>query len=140
MPIPATLNTNEVKDRAGAEVEFREFSKEGRTHVWSKSGATDPSALPFLKISHQETGAGLSRVRRSMSRVDIPVTGKSGKTVFCSAYKVVVVPEGELTSYDTVKDASAMLDSFNCTTGAATAVLFDGTGYGDSALINGTID
>jgi hypothetical protein len=59
--------------------------------------------------------------------------------VRCSAYKVVVIPKGELDDLDDVKDVSAMLDSFCSTTGAGTTVLFDGSGNGDSALINATL-
>lgn len=132
------LLTNEVKDRAGVEVEFEHQSSEGRTHIFQKKGMS-PSCPTTLKIAHQVNGSGQSAVRRSNTRVDVGFTGKSGKPCMCSAYKVLVVPEGELDDLNVVKDASAMLDSFCCTTGAATTVLFDGSGNGDSALINGTI-
>lgn len=136
--LPTTLLTNEVKDRAGVEVEFEHYSLEGRTHIYAKKGG-NPSLPCILKVAHQETGAGLSAVQRSQCRIDLDVVGKSGKTVRVSAYKVVVVPKGELDDLDDVKDASAMLDSFLCTTGAGTTVLFDGSGNGDSALINATL-
>lgn len=136
--LPTSLLTNEVKDKAGAEVEFEHLSLEGRVHIYRKK-ADVPSNPTILKVAHQETGTGVSRVRRSQVRVDLGFTGKSGKPCVSSCYKVFVVPEGELDNYDVIKDASAMLDSFCCTTGAAAAVLFDGSGNGDSAGINGTV-
>lgn len=138
MPLPTNLNTNEVKDRLGAEKEFNYLDSEGRVRRYSRVGAA-PSQPCILKVSHLMSGSGATAVRRSMARVDITVVGKSGKLVQCSAYKVVVVPEGELDDLNAVSDASAMLDSFCATTGAATTVLFDGSGNGDSALINGTL-
>lgn len=136
--LPTSLLTNEVKDRAGAEVEFEHFTLEGRTHVYTQKGA-NPSLPCFLKIAHQETGSGVGATRRSVCRIDKTVLGKSGKPVVVSAYKNVVAPIGELNDLNAVADTSAMLDSFCATTGAATTVLFDGTGNGDSALINGTV-
>jgi hypothetical protein len=136
--LPTTLLTNEVKDRAGVEVEFEHYSLEGRTHIYARKGG-NPSLPCILKVAHQEAGSGLGATQRSQCRVDMDVVGKSGKTVRCSAYKVVVIPKGELDDLDDVKDVSAMLDSFCSTTGAGTTVLFDGSGNGDSALINATL-
>lgn len=137
MPLPLHLNTNEVKDKTGTEVEMLHWSNEGRVHIYHMSGEK-PSEPAVLKVQHQESGTGFDAVRRSNARVDKSFVGKSGKVAVASAYKVVVVPIGELDTLDVVKDVSAMLDSFCATTGAATAVLFDGSGTGDSALIYGT--
>lgn len=138
MSLPTSLLTNEVKDRTGAEVEFEHRSLEGRTHIYARKGM-NPSLPAFLKVAHQETGKGAGLTQRSQVRVDLTVTGKSGKAVQVSAYKVLVIPLGEIEDLTAVQDASAMLDSFCATTGAATTVLFDGSGNGDSALINGTV-
>lgn len=136
--LPTSLLTNEVKDRAGVEVEFEHWSLEGRTHIYTRKGG-NPSLLNQLKIAHSETGKGFGLVRRSLNRVDLTVVGKSGKPVVISMYKNAVVPLGELDDLNAVTDCLAMLNSFCCTTGAATAVLFDGSGNGDSTLINGTV-
>lgn len=136
--LPTTLLTNEVKDRAGAEVEFEHFTLEGREHIYIRKNG-NPSLPCYLKVIHQETGTGAGATRRSLCDLTMMVEGKSGKIVPIRAYKNVVVPIGELDDLDDVKDASAMLDSFCTTTGAGTTVLFDGSGNGDSALINGTV-
>lgn len=138
MPLPVDLTTNEVKDRAGAEVEFLHFSCEGRAHIYQKKDA-NPSLQQILRVEHAESGAGSEKVRRSVVRVDVPVTGTSGKIRKVSAYKVIVIPVGDVADLNAAKDASAMLDSFCATTGAATTVLFDGSGNGNYAAINGTL-
>lgn len=53
-----TLNTNEVKDAAGTEVEFSRISTNGRSTEYAKVGEV-PNAPYRLKVSHQETGSGL---------------------------------------------------------------------------------
>lgn len=138
MPLPVDLTTNEVKDRTGAEIEFIHFSNEGREHVYIRKDC-NPMLPETIRVKHEETGTGAERVRRSLVRVDIARTGASGKVRKVSAYKNVIVPCGDIADLNAVKDASAMLDSFCATTGAATTVLFDGTGNGDSAAINGTL-
>lgn len=138
MPVlPTNLNTNEVKDRAGVEVEFLRFSSEGRVTIFAASGEV-PSLPHRLKVSHVENGTGFAAVRRSLARVDKSFVGKSGKVAVCSSYKIDVVPIGELDNLDIVKDVSAELDSFCATDGTTTTVKFDGSGTGSSALINGT--
>jgi hypothetical protein len=138
MSLSNTLVTNEVKNAAGTEVEFGHWEQEARSHIYQQVGET-PSLPHRLKISHQESGTFRGMVRRSVVRIDKTVTGASGAPVTISAYKVLVVPVGELANLTEVSNVSAELDSFCCTTGAATAVLFDGTGNGDSCLINGSL-
>lgn len=137
MPLPTNLTTNEVKDRAGVEVEFNRFDTQGRTTIFAVANEV-PSAPHRLKVAHQETGSGQTMTRRSLVRVDKVVTGKSGKPCTISMYKVGVIPVGELDDLNAVKDVSAELDSFCTTTGAGTTVLFDGSGSGSAAIINGT--
>lgn len=139
MPVlPTNLNTNEVKNSAGTEVEFTRYSSEGRTLIFAKASEV-PSEPHRLKISHQETGTGSSAVRRSLCRIDMTVPGLSGKNVVVSAYAVLVIPIGELGNLVDPTNAMAELNSFLSTTGAGTTVLFDGSGSGTSALINGTM-
>lgn len=138
MPLAATLNTNEVKNAAGTEIEFGSWDSEGRSRIFAVINEP-PNLEHRLSVKHAESGSGSDEVRRSVARVDKTVTGVSGKPRVISAYKVVVIPTGDIANYDEVKNVSAELDSFLCTTGAGTTVLFDGSGNGDSALINGTL-
>lgn len=138
MALSTDLLTNEVKNRAGTEIEFVHRSLEGRTHEYAQSGAA-PNLPVSLKIAHSVTGVGIEAVRRSVVRIDKAVIGASAKKRTISGYKVIVAPEGDIADLNDVKDVSAMLDSFCSTTGAGTTVLFDGSGNGDSALINGTV-
>lgn len=138
MALPTDLLTNEVKDRAGAEVEFEHLSLDGREHLYKKKGAA-PNQPVILRIAHQVNGTGIEAVRRSVVRVDATLTGASGKPRNMFVQKTWSIPEGDLADLNLAKDLSAMIDSFCATTGAATTVLFDGSGSGDSAGINGTV-
>jgi len=68
-----------------------------------------------------------------MSTVDatVPVT--------ISAYAVLDAPIGALTANTEFANALAQLMSFLSTTGAATTVLFDCTGNGATALLQGSL-
>lgn len=131
-----TLNTNEVKDSAGAEVEFSRLSTNGRITEYSKI-TESPNAPYRLKISHQETGVGSAQRRRSVVRFDKTVTGVSLQPRVVSAYLVLDAPTGDLSASTELTNVIANILSFCATTGAATTVLFDGTGNGASALISG---
>jgi hypothetical protein len=138
MPLPQTLNTNEVKIAAGTELEFGFYNEVGRMREYAASGEA-PNLPHRLKVSHQEVGKGLDLVRRSVARVDKTITGASGAKRVISFYKVAVIPQGDIADYTAVKDASAELASFCSLTGADSTLKYDGTGTGDSALINGTL-
>lgn len=133
-----TLNTNEVKDSAGVEVEFSRLSTSDRETEFSKVGET-PSQPYRLKIKHQETGNGMSLRRRSVIRFDkTSISGVDSSTpVTTSAYIVLDAPVGAMTSMTEATNAIANLMSFCATTGAATTVLFDGTGNGAKTLLEG---
>lgn len=137
MPLPTTLNTNEVKNSAGTEVEFG-YVDSPEKGILYKALTEAPNLEHRLRVNHQETGTNEDKVRRSVAEVYKYVTGVSGKKRLIRSYKVDVIPVGDLANFDEVKNVSAELDSFCCTTGAATTVLFDGTGHGNAALINGT--
>lgn len=137
MPLPVALNTNEVKDSAGAEVEFARQSTEGRKLVFARVG--EFALRHRLTVSHSETGSGSSLRRRSLVRVDKDVTGTSGETRTISAYIVLDVPVGDLGNDTETKNTVANLLSFSATTGAATTVLLDCTGNGASALVSGSL-
>jgi len=133
-----TLVTNEVKNSAGTEVEFERLSTEGRTTVFAQK-SENPALEHRLKISHQETGSGINRRRRSMVRFDKAVasTVDTTKTVNVGGYIVLDAPIGALGTNAEFVNVLAELLSFCATTGAATTVLFDGTGNGATALISG---
>jgi hypothetical protein len=138
MALPTNLTTNEVKDSAGAEVEFLYSSSDGRTRIYAQSGET-PMLEHRLKVSHQETGAGSLTRRRSVVRVDKTVSGASGTPRVVSAYVVLDIPVGDLSAYTEPTKVLAELVSFVASLGASTTILYDGTGYGAAALINGTL-
>lgn len=135
-----TLNTNEVKDSAGVEVEFTRLSTGDRQTVFAKVGES-PSAPHRLSIRHQETGSGLKKRRRSVIRFDLTSisTVDNATPVVSSAYLVLDNPIGAVTTNAAAANVLANLLSFCATTGAATTVLFDGTGNGASSALNGGI-
>lgn len=134
--LPNTLTTNEVRDAAGAEVEFTRLSVSDRSTVFAAIG--ESLALPYrLSINHAETGAGLKRIRRSNIRFDLGSisTVDSVTPVTTSAYVVVSIPVGALAANTTVVKVLANLSSFLASQGSA--LLLDGTGNGQNALISG---
>lgn len=138
--LPTNLTTNEVKDAAGTEVEFLRIGTFDRSVTYAQSGE-GPNLPSRLKVSHQETGSGTQTRRRSVVRFDLTTFGSidTTKTVTHSAYVVLDIPIGNISVYTNAKKLMAQLNSFLSTTGAGTTVLFDGTGYGTDALVNGTL-
>lgn len=137
--LSTTLNTNEVKNSSGVEIEFQSLGIEGRTHKFAMVG--EPYALPVrLTISHEETGSGLKKRRRSLIRFDkTSISGVDAVTpVSSGAYLVTDTPVGALTSNSPAADVLAMLCSLVSTLGTNTH-LYDGTGNGAQVLLNGTL-
>lgn len=134
------LNTNEIKDAAGAEVEFTRLSLGDRTSEFAKVSES-PNLPQRLVIRHQETGVGMKKRRRSVIRFDLTsISGVDSATpITDSAYVVLDSPVGASTSSAQAAKALAHLMSFLATTGAATTVLFDGTGNGAKTLLNGDL-
>jgi hypothetical protein len=135
-----TLNTNEVKNAAGTEVEFQSLGIVGRSHEYAQVG--ESPALPHrLKVSHQETGKGIKLVRRSAARIDKTIisTVDLATPVTISFYTVAVIPVGALAAITEATNVCAELNSFMASTGASTTILYDGTGNGSSVLLNGGI-
>lgn len=133
-----TLNTNEVKNSAGTEVEFSRLSTSDRSTVFAQIAET-PANPHRLSIAHQESGTAMKKRRRSVCRIDKTVvsTVDNVTPVTVSAYMVLDAPVGALTANTEMGNVIAELMSFCATTGAATTVLFDCTGNGASALLNG---
>lgn len=133
-----TLNTNEIKNAAGTEQEFGRIASADRQTEFALLVET-PSAPHRLKIQHLETGAGINKRRRSVVRFDKTVMSTVDTTlpVTISAYCVLDAPIGALLANTEMANVLANLNSFLSTTGAATTVLFDGTGNGSTALLSG---
>ena len=130
-----TLNTNEVKDAAAAEVEFQRISTNDRKTVFATI-AEVPNAPHRLSISHTETGALTATRRRSVIRIDKTVTGADSTPKIVSAYIVLDAPVGDLSATTEIKNVLAELGSF-CFTAATSTLLYDGTGNGAAVLISG---
>lgn len=133
-----TLNTNEVKNAAGTEVEFQSISQSERSRVFAQVSET-PSLTHRLSISHQESGKLIGKRRRSLVRIDKTViSGVDSVTpITVSAYVVLDLPVGAMSAITEGTNVLAELQSFLSTTGAGTTVLFDGTGNGAQALLTG---
>jgi len=133
-----TLNTNEIKNAAGTEVEFSRLSTSARTTEFSQIAETP--ALPHrLLISHQESGVGLKKRRRSLVRFDktIVSTVDLVTPVTISVYAVADIPVGGLLAITEAANVTAELMSFLASLGASTTILYDGTGNGAAALLSG---
>jgi hypothetical protein len=132
-----TLNTNEIKNAAGTEVEFSRLSTVGRKTEYSQISET-PSLPHRLSVSHQETGSGINLRRRSLIRIDkTSISGVDTQTpVTTSAYIVLDAPVGGLSTNAEMAAVIAELTSFVATLGTNT-FLYDGTGTGAAALLQG---
>jgi len=135
-----TLNTNEIKNSAGTEVEFQSQKINDRSRIFMQMPEA-PATPHRLTISHQEVGTGTKMRRRSLIRFDKTViSGVDSVTpVIVTAYTVLDAPVGAMTSIAEATNVLAELQSFLSTTGAGTTVLFDGTGNGAAALLNGSL-
>jgi hypothetical protein len=141
MPLPTNLTTNEVKDAAGAEIEFNRFdSGQPRKLIFAKVSES-PAYEHRLDIAHIEAGAGLKRRRRS--RVGVRIGHLSSvdnlTPVFTLGYLILDSPVGAITDLTIPTKCMANLLSFCASQGATTTILYDGTGYGAAAAINGTL-
>jgi hypothetical protein len=130
-----TLNTNEVKDAAAAEVEFQRLSTNDRKTIFGVITEV-PNAPHRLSISHTEIGSGFDTRRRSVVRIDKTVTGADSTPRVVSAYVVLDAPVGDLSATTDIKNVLSELGSF-CFTAATSTFLYDGTGNGAAALISG---
>lgn len=136
-----TLNTNEIKNSAGTEVEFSRLSSgPGRETVFKQ--ITELPYLPHrLTVRHQESGSGINLRRRSVVRFDKTVISAVDNLtpVTISAYVVLDSPVGALTTNAEPTNVIAELLSFSASLGASTTILYDGTGNGATTLLNGDL-
>jgi len=133
-----TLNTNEIKNAAGTEVEFSRIATNDRSTEYSQITEA-PSAPHRLNIKHAESGAGIRKRRRSVVRFDKTVISSvdSVTPVTVSAYAVLDAPVGALTASTEMANVLAELMSFCASLGASTTILYDGTGNGATTLLSG---
>jgi len=138
--LPTNLNTNEVKNSAGTEVEFNRLSSSERSVTFAKVNES-PAYQNRISVSHEETGEGINRVRNSVVRVDLSVQGQvdTTKVVKIPVYMVARIPVGNLTSLAEPTNAVAQLVSLVASRGVDSTIKFDGTGCGAEALINGSL-
>jgi hypothetical protein len=134
------LITNEIKDRAGAEVEFTQISVGPRESQY-KAIAEVPAYPNRLTIKHSESGSGFSLRRRSLVRFDKSVQSAvdTTKTVVISVYAVADLPVGAINNNTQFADVVAYLNSFMASLGVTTTILYDGTGNGSRVVLNGEI-
>jgi hypothetical protein len=140
MALPTNLTTNEVKNASGTEVEFLHFDAPPRGKIYHNA-AVAPSEPQRIRFSHEESGISLKNKRRSLMETSIGVTGNDalgtpGKIVIRT---VAEIPLGLLADFNDVAKAMAYHVSLLASQGASTTILYDGTGYGAAALINGTL-
>lgn len=135
--LATNLTSNEVKDKSGTEKEFSRVKSRATGVTFALSGET--YNLPCrLDVDHVETGTGLNRKRQSrvrLSKVGVSADGVS--TAETIGNFSINIPVGKLNNQDDAKDVIAMITSFIATAGTNT-FLYDGTGTGASALLNGT--
>jgi hypothetical protein len=132
------LNTNEIKDSSGVEVEFERLETSGRTTVFKRINEP-PNAPHRLTIKHQEIGAGMKRRRRSIVRFDKSVLSDVDDVtpITHSAYAVLDFPVGASETSAEAANTLAELMSFLTSLGASTTILYDCTGNGARELLNG---
>jgi hypothetical protein len=132
-----TLNTNEVKNAAGTEVEFQHRRQEGQLHEWAQINET--FNLPHrLIVSHREKGVGVAAVRSSAVIVSKTVIAADGITpVTIKGTLSLNIPVGKLSSSTETKNVLAEIMSFVASLGASTTILYDCSGNGAGALVDG---
>jgi hypothetical protein len=137
--LPTTLNTNEVKNSGGTEIEFVRRSPSNGALLEFQSSAEGYRTPHRLIINHSESGSGLVRRRRSVVRFDKTVAGASGEYRKISFYQVSDIPVGDLADSTEPAIVNANLLSFCASLGASTTILYDGTGNGAVCLLQGTL-
>lgn len=134
------LTTNEVKDSAGAEVEFLRLSSSGREAVFAKNGEA-PNLPNRITIKHSETGEGIKKRRRSVVRFDKTSMSTVDATlpVTTSVYVVCDSPVGAVINDTELTTVIAYMNSFMSLDGTGTTCLFAGTGSGSKVLREGSL-
>jgi hypothetical protein len=139
--LPDNLTANQVKNRAGVAIPFAYVDGPGGRSRTYKSTSAAPYLPHTIVVQHREVGKGVDMIRQSNVTIVKKVVSAVDptKTTLIRESRTLYVQEGHLADMNDVKDVAANMNSFCSTTGAATVVLFDGTGLGTDALVNGTL-
>jgi len=131
------LNTNEIKNHLAVEREFQKVKSGDYRSEFALIGES-PSSPFRLIVSHQETGIGLARRCRSMTRFDKTAVSVWDGTRFVkdSCYLIVDRSLGDQNDDSTPKELLACLGSFMYTLGGTTTFLYDGTGTGAANMLS----
>jgi len=146
MSLPANLNTNEVKNSSGVELEFLRVGphKSNPTRSLEFQHSLEVPSSPFRIIfSHAEQGDERNNIRRSLfktfytvdaaSLVDITIPSKIIATT------VLQVPQGNLKDFVAVKNVMAAHGSCLMSRGVDSTILFNCTGIGAEVLTLGVL-
>lgn len=134
-----TLSTNEIKNAAGTGVTFDRRSISDRATEFRNTA--NPSQPKVLSIAHEEIGVGLKKRRRSKVAFEITSisTVDSITPIVTKVYQVTDAPIGAITANTVTLEALAYMNSFMASLGANTTILYDGTGNGAVAVLNGSL-
>lgn len=140
MSLLTLLNTNEIKNSGGTEVEFSRSSSEGSTVLYTTTTVV-PAYPHTLSVKHALSGVGIAARRRSMFRFDKRVVGQVDilRPADIGGYFVMDIPIGNLTSLAEPANVMAECMSFLASTGASTTILYDCSGTGALTILNGSL-
>lgn len=136
--LPTSLNTNEIKNAAGTEVEFGRQFTEGRKTVFEVSPKV-PNRPHLITVQHSTSGKGSMLRRRSNVTVSKDIDGADTSVTYIRVSCTLDIPEGNIADLDDVKDVMAELISGLASTGADTVVKFDCSGTLTQPLLNGSV-
>lgn len=139
MSLPLHLQSSEVKNSAGTEVEFLHRELVGRKKVYAVKDEV-PSRPHRITVQHEDIGAGLKLQRRSnFNTIKNVVSEVDEVTVVPIRISTTIqVPSGHLLTATETKNVIAEHMSFLASIGASTTILYDCTGYGAEVLANGS--
>lgn len=143
--LPTNLNTNEVKNAAGTELEFyRRGPLPSNPMSLEFAWVSEVPGRPFrMHFAHQEQGDSRNKVRRSLHKtihwLDSSQLIDATIPSFCMVTTVFQIPIGNLTTLTTIKDVGACHGSSLMSRGADSTILFNCTGVGMEALVNGSL-
>jgi hypothetical protein len=135
-----TLTTNEIKNATGSGLAFERVATGPGKQTEFKLSAETLGNPYRMTISHSRVGSGQSERRRSVVKFTArEEDANDGQKFETSAYIVVDEPTGRADNQTTLAGLIANILSFCATTGAASTVLFDGSGNGAKVLLNETL-
>lgn len=135
-----SLVTNEIKNSAGTEIEFRRRSlgnNETEFYALTEGAVTEHT----LRVKHTITGVGRNKTQSSAFRFDKTVISTVDLITPCihSCYTVLKYPFGLMLTNAEAANVIAENMSFLASLGASTSILYDCTGNGAQALLNRTL-